>query len=75
MSKLITNANAKYEAKAWTSEQYIDYRELQQNKLDVFYAKGRLTESQYNELADMWLDTKEPEEDAGLNDNEAGGTV
>lgn len=56
MSKLISNANAKYETKAWTHEQYVDYRESQQNKLDVFYAKGRLTESQYNELTDMWLD-------------------
>ena len=57
MNKLILNANAKYEMKVWTYEQYVDYKESQQNKIDVFYAKGRLSESQYNELTDMWLDT------------------
>lgn len=56
MSKLISNANAQYQSGMWSREQYLDYKDSQQNKLDVFYAKNRLTEAQYNELTDMWLD-------------------
>ena len=59
MKKLISNANAKYQNEAWTAEEYEAYKASQQNKLDVFYAKGRLTESQYEELTDMWLTTNE----------------
>ena len=55
MKKLINNANAKLQSGAWTNEEYNEYKTSQQNKLDVFYAKGRLTESQYEELTDMWL--------------------
>ena len=56
MKKLIANANAKYQSGAWTAEEYTEYKTAQQNKLDVFYAKGRLTESQYEELTDMWIE-------------------
>ena len=56
MKKLIANANAKYQSGAWTAEEYTEYKATQQNKLDVFYAKGRLTESQYEELTDMWIE-------------------
>lgn len=55
MKKLINNANAKYQSGAWTLEEYNEYKESQQNKLDVFYAKGRLTESQYEELTNLWI--------------------
>ena len=59
MKKLIANANAKYQSGAWTAEEFLVYKAAQQNKLDVFFAKGRLTEAQYGELTDMWIDVKE----------------
>lgn len=59
MKKLIANANAKLQSGAWTETQFLDYKAMQQNKLDVFYAKGRLTETQYEELTDMWLTPNE----------------
>lgn len=55
MKKLILNANAKYQSGVWTEEEYNEYKQEQQNKLDVFYAKGRLTDSQYEELTGLWL--------------------
>lgn len=60
MKKLILSANAKYKTKEWTFEQYSEYKNSQQGKIDVFFAKGRLTENQYNELTDIWIDA-EPE--------------
>lgn len=59
MKKLIANANAKLQSGAWTETQFLEYKAMQQNKLDVFYAKGRLTEAQYEELTDMWLTPNE----------------
>lgn len=56
MKKLIKNANAKYQSGAWTAEEFLAYKAAQQNKLDVFFAKGRLTEGQYNELTDLWVE-------------------
>lgn len=56
MKKLILNANAQYQSGAWNREQCAEYKAAQQNKLDVFYAKGRLTESQYEELTDLWIE-------------------
>lgn len=56
MLKLIKNANAKLQSGAWSVEEYLVYRHAQQDKLDVFYAKGRLTEAQYSELTDLWLE-------------------
>ena len=56
MKKLIKNANAKFLSGAWTAEEFLVYKAAQQNKLDVFYAKGRLTEAQYEELTDLWLE-------------------
>lgn len=56
MKKLILNANAQYQSGAWDKIQYTEYKAAQQNKLDVFYAKGRLTESQYEELTDLWIE-------------------
>ena len=58
MKKLIKNANAKYQSGAWSAEEYLEYKAIQQNKLDVFFAKGRLTEAQYDELTEMWLDVE-----------------
>jgi len=55
MKKLIANANSKLQSGVWTEDVYLEYKASQQNKLDVFYAKGRLTEGQYEELTDMWL--------------------
>lgn len=56
MKKIIANANAKYQSGAWNAEEYLAYKAVQQNKLDVFYAKGRLAEAQYEELTEMWLE-------------------
>ena len=55
MKKLILNANAKVQSGDWSDEEYEEYKASQQNKLDVFFAKGRLTEAQYEELTDLWL--------------------
>ena len=55
VKKLIKNANAQYQAGVWTIDEYIGYKNTQQNKLDVFFAKGRLTQLQYEELTGMWL--------------------
>ncbi len=55
MKKLITNANGKLQDGSLTKEQYDEYREGQQKKLDVFFATGRLTEAQYEELTRMWI--------------------
>ena len=56
MKKLINNAVSKYQTGTWTKEEYETYRDSQQRKLDVFYANGRLTENQYEELCNMWVD-------------------
>ena len=56
MKKLISNAVAKYQAGQWSAEEYGAYREAQQHKLDVFYANGRLTEGQYQELTHLWVE-------------------
>ena len=55
MKKLIMNANAKKETGAWTEEEYSAYREDQSRKIDVFFAMGRITEPQYDDLMGMWL--------------------
>ena len=55
MKKLITNANGKLQDGSLNKEQYEEYREGQQKKLDVFFATGRLTEAQYEELMRMWI--------------------
>ena len=57
MKKLITNANVKYEQGSWDAEQYEAYKESQQRKLDVFFAAGRITEPQYEELTHLWVST------------------
>lgn len=55
MKKLILNANARIQTGSWSVEEYLAYKSTQQNKLDVFFEKGRLTTSQYSELTDLWL--------------------
>ena len=55
MKKLIRNANARFESGEWDQEAYEAYKEAQGNKLDVFFAAGRLTEGQYEELAGLWV--------------------
>ena len=56
MKKLILNANAQFQSGAWTSEEYLEYKATQQNKIDVFYANGRLTQTQYEELTGLWIE-------------------
>lgn len=55
MKKLILNANAQFQSGAWSSEEYEEYKNAQQNKIDVFYANGRLTQAQYGELTNLWI--------------------
>ena len=62
MKKLIKNANVQYSNGYWDTETYVMYREQQQRKIDVFYANNRITEKQYEELTNLWVDVK-PEED------------
>ena len=57
MKKLITNENNKYNSEMITAEEYDLWKENTQNKLDVFFACGRLTQSQYEELTAMLIDT------------------
>lgn len=57
MKKLILNANAQFQSGAWSSEEYEEYKNAQQNKIDVFYANGRLTQAQYEELTGLWIET------------------
>ena len=59
MKKLINNAVSKYLSGDWTAEEYETYRAAEQRKLDVFYANGRLTEGQYQELTNLWVDPQE----------------
>ena len=56
MKKLIVNENKKYENAAITVEEYNLWKENTQNKLDVFFACNRLTQSQYEELCGMLID-------------------
>ncbi len=56
MKKLILNANAQFENGNWTAEEYTVYKEQQMNKLDVFFAKGRLTTAQYEELTSLFIE-------------------
>ena len=57
MKKLIANANAQLQAGLWTDARYMEYKVSQQNKIDMFYAKNRLSDAQYEELTGMWLET------------------
>lgn len=59
MKKLILNANAQFQGGNWTQDEYKEYQSTQQNKIDVFYAKGRLTEAQYEELTGLWIPENE----------------
>ena len=56
MKKLILNANAQLQSGAWSSEEYEEYKGAQQNKIDVFFANGRLTQAQYEELTGLWIE-------------------
>ena len=57
MKKLIINENKKYESASITVEEYDLWKENTQNKLDVFFACNRLTQTQYEELCGMFIDT------------------
>lgn len=59
MKNLIMKYNNQYESGIMTKEEYKVCKESNQRKLDVFYAGGRLTEAQYEELSGMWLEVKE----------------
>lgn len=56
MKKLILNANAQFQSGNWTAEEYEAYKNQQMNKLDVFFAKGRITASQYDELTSLFIE-------------------
>ena len=56
MKRLIENAVAKRTQGLWQKDEYEAYKEAQQRKLDVFYATGRLTEAQYEELTGLWVE-------------------
>ena len=55
MKKLITNQNNKYNNGTVAAEEYNAWKEITQNKLDVFYSCNRLTTAQYEELTGMLL--------------------
>lgn len=55
MKKLITNQNNKYNARMVTTEDYNAWKEVTQNKLDVFLTCNRLSAAQYEELTGMLL--------------------
>lgn len=57
MKKLITNENNKYTSEAITAEEYELWKGNTQNKLDVFFACNRLTQTQYEELCGLLIDT------------------
>ena len=57
MKRLITNENTKYNNGSITAEEYELWKETSQNKLDVFFACNRLTQTQYEELCGMLIDT------------------
>lgn len=61
MKKLILNANTQYQNGVWSAEEYLVYKATQNNKLDVFFAKGRISESQYDELTGLWIEINEGE--------------
>ena len=56
MKKLILNANTQFQSGAWSAEEYEEYKNAQQNKIDVFFANGRLTQTQYEELTGLWIE-------------------
>jgi hypothetical protein len=53
MKKIIEIENKLYETGNVTGEEYAQFKAVNSNKLDVFLATGRLTESQYKELAGL----------------------
>lgn len=59
MKKLINKYNTQYQNGSITAEEYSNLKSINQHKLDVFYVGNRLTETQYEELSGMWLDTTE----------------
>lgn len=57
MKRIITNENIKYNNGSITADEYELWKETSQNKLDVFFACNRLTQTQYEELCGMLIDT------------------
>lgn len=53
MLRLIKNKNAQYEAGQVTTEEYAAWKESTMNKLDIFLACSRITDTQYSELVGM----------------------
>lgn len=54
MKKLVTNQKNKFINEEITEESYNIWKETTQNKLDIFFACNRLTESQYKELTELF---------------------
>lgn len=57
MKRIITNENDQFNAGSITSDEYNLWKEITQNKLDVFFACNRLTQTQYEELCGLLIDT------------------
>lgn len=56
MKKIILNGNNKFNNGEMNAEEYGLLKTDAQNKLDVFYARNRLTQGQYEELSGMLAD-------------------
>lgn len=56
MKKVISAKNAEYERGAVTAERYLVWEEQQMRKLDVFLACDRITDDEYTELVNMFID-------------------
>lgn len=55
MKKLISNQNTKYTNGDIDVESYNSWKDATMNKLDIFLALDRITSTQYQELANMFL--------------------
>ena len=55
MKKLISNQNTKYTNEVVDAESYNNWKDNTMNKLDIFLALDRITSTQYQELANMFL--------------------
>ena len=57
MKRIISNENDQYNAGSIMSDEYSLWKENTQNKLDVFFACNRITQTQYEELCGLLIDT------------------
>lgn len=57
MKRIIANENNQFNAGSITFDEYNLWKETTQNKLDVFFACNRLTQTQYEELCGLLINT------------------